>query len=193
MENIIVVSGNRKAAEVLVPFFKESFQSNVMHFDTAYQTRKLVESDFSCDLVLIDMPLPDEAGLKLAEYITNQTAACCILLAKAEYVEKISDTAEQNGIIVMSKPFSKNALYQAVKISEIAIKRFYKLYEETVRLEKKIDEIKIVDKAKFMLMQYRNITEEQAHEYLQQYAMNKHMKKSVAAYEIIDKISEHYM
>ena len=76
---------------------------------------------------------------------------------------------------------------------DIAIRRSWKLYEETVSLEKKIEEIRTTDKAKFMLMQYRSMTEAEAHEYLEQYAMNKRKKKSLAALEIIDKLSEQYL
>ncbi|MDE5937136.1 MAG: ANTAR domain-containing protein, partial [Ruminococcus sp.] len=96
-------------------------------------------------------------------------------------------------IILVAKPFSKQFLYQVVKAVNSAIKRSYMLYEETVRLERKIDEIKLIDKAKFRLMQYRNMTEEEAHSYLEQYAMKNRKKKTIAASEIIDKINEQYL
>ena len=44
-----------------------------------------------------------------------------------------------------------------------------------------------------MLMQYRDMTEDEAHSYVEQYAMNKRKKKSIAALEIIDKLSEKYL
>ena len=50
-----------------------------------------------------------------------------------------------------------------------------------------------MDKAKFMLMQYKGMTEEEAHTYLEQYAMNKRKKKILAALAIIDKLSEQYL
>ena len=48
-------------------------------------------------------------------------------------------------------------------------------------------------KAKFMLMEYKSMTEAEAHEYLEKYAMNKRRKKYIAAQEIIDLIHEQYM
>lgn len=62
-----------------------------------------------------------------------------------------------------------------------------------MRLEERIGEIKVIDKAKFMLMEYKNMTENEAHYYLGQYAMTKRKKKSVVASEIIDKLSEYYL
>lgn len=103
------------------------------------------------------------------------------------------DRFGKSGIIVISKPFNRSSLYQLINTIDIAIRRSWKLYEETVSLEKKIEEIRTTDKAKFMLMQYRSMTEAEAHEYLEQYAMNKRKKKSLAALEIIDKLSEQYL
>ncbi|MDE6833175.1 MAG: ANTAR domain-containing protein, partial [Ruminococcus sp.] len=97
------------------------------------------------------------------------------------------------GIITIGRPFNKTFLWQTIKTIEISMNRSYKLYEETVRLERKIDEIRLIDKAKFMLMQYRNMTEEEAHLFLEQYAMNNRKKKTTSASEIIDRISEQFL
>ena len=135
----------------------------------------------------------DESGFELAEYIIEKTAANCIFMIKDENAEKISDQAEKIGIIVVGKPFSRTLLYQLIKTIDIAVNRSLKLYSENLRLEKKISEIQTIDKAKFMLMQYKGMTEEEAHAYVEQYAMNKRKKKSIAALAIIDKLSEQYL
>ena len=44
-----------------------------------------------------------------------------------------------------------------------------------------------------MLMQYKGMTEEEAHDYVEQYAMNKRKKKSIAALELIDRLNEQYL
>ena len=114
-------------------------------------------------------------------------------MIKEEQTEKIAGRAEKTGIIIVGKPFSRTLLYQLVKTLEIAVNRSLKLYEENRRLEAKIEDIQAIDKAKFMLMQYKGMTEEEAHAYLEQYAMNKRKKKSLAALAIIDKLSEQYL
>ena len=67
------------------------------------------------------------------------------------------------------------------------------VYSKNLRLEEKIREIQTIDKAKFMLMEYRKMTEAEAHAYVEQYAMNKRKKKSIAALELIDKLNEQYL
>lgn len=193
MEKVLVISSNQNASEALVGFLRDSFQCSPKLLESAYQAKTYLSSDPTAELVVINSPLMDESGFELAQYIIDNTAANCILIIKAETAEKIAGNAEQRGIIVVGKPFSKTALYQLVRTVDIAVKRSWKLYRENIRLEQKITEIQTIDKAKFMLMQFRGMTEAEAHSYIEQYAMNKRKKKNIAALEIIDKINEQYL
>lgn len=193
MEKVLVISSSKSASEALVGFIRSSFRCEPKLAESAYQAKTYLDTDPSVELAVINSPLMDESGFELAEYIIEKTAANCIFMIKEENAEKISGNAEKSGIIVVGKPFSRTLLYQLVKTVDIAVNRSLKLYRENLRLEQKISEIQTVDKAKFMLMQYRGMTEAEAHAYLEQYAMNKRKKKSIAALEIIDKINEQYL
>ena len=193
MEKILVVSSNKNASEALVNFLRDSFRCTPKLVESAYQAKTVFDSDPSVELAVINSPLMDESGFELAEYIIENTAANCIFMIKEEQTEKVADRADKTGIIIVGKPFSRTLLYQLVKTLDIAVNRSLKLYEENRRLEEKIEEIQAIDKAKFMLMQYKGMTEEEAHAYLEQYAMNKRKKKSLAALAIIDKLSEQYL
>lgn len=193
MEKVIVISSSSSSAENLSSFLKENFHCQVTTAESAQQARGIISSGRNFELVIINSPLSDEVGISLAEYAAEATAAGCIVLAKSENFEKISIRADKSDIILIAKPFSRQLLYQVVKAVGTAMKRSYALYEETVRLERKLDEIRLIDKAKFRLMQYRNMTEEEAHSYLEQYAMRNRKKKTIAASEIIDKIAEQYL
>lgn len=193
MENVLIISSNKSAGDTLSEFIREAFSCNIRIAGTAYQAKDIFDKNAPCDLAVIYSPLSDEDGSKLAEYIVENTAANCILVVKADNAEKFRERAEKLGIIIIGRPFNKNFLYQTIKTIDISIHRYWNLYAETVRLERKIDEIRTIDKAKFMLMQYKNMTEEDAHNYLEQYAMNRRKKKVIAASEIIDKINEQYL
>lgn len=193
MENVLIVSGNKSAAETLSRFIRESFQCSVRAVESGYQAKSIFSSDTALDLVVINTPLIDESGIDLAEFITENTAAGCILIIKPENAEKTSERAEKSGVIVMLRPVNRGLLYQLVKTADIALRRSLKLYQEKQRLERRIEEIKTIDKAKFMLMEYKSMTEAEAHEYLEKYAMNKRKKKYIAALELIDRIHEQYM
>lgn len=193
MEKILVVSSNKTASETLLDFLRGSFKCTPKIVESAYQAKTLLDSDIMTELVMINSPLMDESGVEFAEYVTGNTTANCILLIKAEAAEKIGERAEKAGVIIVGKPFSKTVLYQIVRTVDIAVNRSAELYLRNARLEEKINEIQTIDKAKFMLMEYKSMTESEAHAYIEQYAMNKRKKKSIAALAIIDKLSEQYM
>ena len=193
MENVLIISSRKSSAEGLSVFMRDTFGCRIRTADTAQQAREIISVNRSWELVMINMPLGDENGLELAKYVAEDTAASCVIFVKAEEAEKIMDTADRSSIIVITKPFSRQTLYQILKAIDTALKRSWSLYEETVRLERKIEEIRLIDKAKFSLMQYRGMTEEEAHTYLEQYAMKNRKKKTIAASELIDKINEQYL
>ncbi|HOO06387.1 MAG: ANTAR domain-containing protein [Ruminococcus sp.] len=193
MEKVLVISSNISASQALVSFFRDSFRCTPKVVESAYQARTFLDKDPSVELAVINSPLMDGSGLELAEYIVEKTASNCIFMIKEEQAEKIGERAEKMGVIIVGKPFSRTLLYQLVKTLDIAINRSLKLYQENIRLEEKIREIQAIDKAKFMLMEFKGMTEDEAHSYLEQYAMNKRKKKSIAALEMIDKLNEQYL
>lgn len=193
MEKILVVSSSKSASEALLDFLRGSFKCTPKIVESAYQAKTVLDSDIMTELVMINSPLMDESGVEFAEYVTENTTANCILLIKAEAAEKINERAEKAGVIIVGKPFSRTILYQIVRTVDIAANRSAELYLRNARLEEKINEIQTIDKAKFMLMEYKNMTESEAHAYIEQYAMNKRKKKSIAALAIIDKLSEQYL
>ncbi len=193
MEKVLIISSNKGASEVLVDFIRTSFGCTPKLVESAYQAKSYLEGDTGTELAMINSPLMDESGFGLAEYIIENTSANCIYIIKGENAEKIGERAEKTGIIVVGKPFSKNLLYQLIKTIDIAVARSIKLYNENLRLEQKIAEIRVIDKAKFMLMQYHGMTEAEAHTYVEKYAMDKRKKKSIAASEIIDQLAEKYL
>ena len=96
-------------------------------------------------------------------------------------------------MILLGRPLNKAMLYQIIRIIDISVKRSQSIYEENRRLEQKIKDIRTVDRAKFLLMQFEGMTEEEAHAYLEKYAMDKRRRKPIAALEIIDRINEQYL
>lgn len=152
-----------------------------------------LENERQTELVIINSPLIDESGIEMSKYVTKETAAVCILLLKAEKAEQLADLPERHQVILLSKPLNKPVLFQLIQTVEITIRRSQSILEENKRLEQKLRDIRTVDRAKFLMMQYQGMTEEQAHAYLEKFAMDKRKRKPIAALEIIDRINEQYL
>ena len=71
---------------------------------------------------------------------------------------------------------------------KIAIAVQYKialLSSQTVKLKAKMEEIRLVNRAKMLLMQCLKMTEQEAHRYLEKEAMDRGMKRTTIATEIV--------
>ena len=57
--------------------------------------------------------------------------------------------------------------------------------KENVRLKKQIDDIRLINRAKYILMEYLSMTEAQAHRYLEKQAMDMRITKAEVAKSIL--------
>lgn len=193
MEHVLIVSGSQSAAASLSGFMRNSFRCTPRVSESAYQARTALENDRDTELVIINAPLVDENGIDLARFISQKTFASCLLVTRQEKADQLADMADREQVIVLGRPLNQALLYQLVRTIEITLRRSQRIAEENLRLEQKIKDIRTVDRAKFLLMQYQSMTEAEAHAYLEKYAMDKRKRKPAAALEIIDRINEQYL
>ena len=193
MEQILILSGSNSAAVSLTGFLQQSFRCSVRTLSSAYQARSALEHDLHTELVVINSPLLDENGVELAKFVTEHTTCNCILLLQQEQAEQLAWLTERYQVLVLGKPLNKPLLYQLISTLEISMRHYSRIVEENRRLEQKLKDVRTVDRAKFLLMQYEGMTEAEAHAYLEKYAMDKRKRKSIAALEIIDRVNEQYL
>ena len=131
----------------------------------------------SFDVIIISTPLEDEFGLDLA--------AGLIVITKGELAEEIQNKLKFTGAFVIGRPTSRASLLQAVRFAGIAGENVKRLTEEKNKLERQIEDMKVINRAKACLMQYLNLTEEQAHRHLQKQAMELGKTRRKAAEDIL--------
>lgn len=87
--------------------------------------------------------------------------------------------------MVLPKPISRQFFCQSLKLVAAARRRMLGLKNENTRLQKKIDDIRLVDRAKCVLIQYANFTEQQAHRYIEKKAMDQRVSRREVAEDIL--------
>lgn len=137
------------------------------------------------DVMVISAPLSDESGLELALEMVRQTIAGVLLLIKADLAEAVAMRVEDDGVWVLSKPVAKPLFDQAIRFSLAMRQRVALLRDENARLEKKLSELRLIDRAKCVLIQYRGLTEEQAHRQIEKQAMDARQTKAAVARAIL--------
>ena len=123
--------------------------------------RALGEDDWP--LLVINTPLSDESGIDLAIDAASHTATSVLMLVKAELADQVQAQLENYGVFVVAKPVARPLFDQAIRYAAVLRNRLMTVCAEKAKLEKKLADVRVIDRAKCLLIQYRGLTEEQAH------------------------------
>lgn len=184
MENVLVVSSSSRGCEVLTEILKTENPKSINVVGSGSEARRsLLDNEYG--LVVIVTPLSDEFGHELARSIVEISPAGVILIIKKELADSVASEVEDYGVFVVEKPISRLVFYQALKMVNASHKRYMRLQKENMKLQDKIKEIRLIDRAKCVLIQYLGMSEKEAHRYIEKEAMNRQVTRQVIAENIL--------
>jgi len=184
MDNALIVSNTDKQMAAFTAMLKAASIHNVTVVPSCGEARRLIlECDF--DLVLINSPLIDETGENLAQHVISKGASQVILAVKSEHFEAIAAACENDGVLTISKPVNKTLFWSALMLAKSAWNRIRKIQTENARLKQTIDDIRVIDRAKWILVSRLKLSEEEAHRLIEKQAMNTRSTKRLIAEGIL--------
>lgn len=145
--------------------------------------RRLAETEF--DIVLINTPLPDDFGMHLAIDICAGSGAGVLLLVKSDHYNEIYSKVVRYGVIALAKPTNRQMVAQNLRILCATRERMRQMQAKQATVEEKIKEIRLVNRAKWLLIECLHMTEAEAHRYIEKQAMDLRISKREAAENII--------
>ena len=108
--------------------------------------RKISETAF--DIVLINAPLPDDFGMRLAVDICTGSGAGVLLLVRNDQFDDIYARVVSYGVLTLSKPTSMQMVAQNLRILCATRERMRQMEAKQATVEEKIEEIRLVNRAK---------------------------------------------
>ena len=136
--------------------------------------RALLERPF--DIVVISTPLPDEFGT---------SSAGVLLLVKAEHYPDLAARLAPQGILLLQKPTTPPLLLQSMQLLCGTRERLRRMEEKTATIEERMAEIRLVNRAKWALIDKQGMTEQEAHRYIEKQAMDRCVTRRSVAEEIL--------
>ena len=183
-ESVLLVGSTDKSRELLQALLPPAACAAARIGRSGAEARRMcAAADF--DLILINTPLSDESGLELAMEAARQSIAGILLLVKADLAETVASRVEPCGVMVLPKPVSRQMFEQTLRFMEAARCRMALLKAENDRLEKKLSELRLIDRAKCVLIQYLGMTEDQAHRQIEKQAMDTRRTKAEISRDIL--------
>ena len=187
MDSALIVSYADKSTAFFKDLLKQASIGQVAALRSCGDARRLLlGSDF--DLVIINAPLHDESGEDLARYIASKGISQVMLVVKNEYFEEASAVCEKDGVLMISKPINKAFFWSALMLAKSMDNRIKHIQAEKTSLLQKIEDIRIVDRAKCILISHMNMSEQEAHRYIEKQAMDMRATKRIVAERILEGI-----
>ena len=97
----------------------------------------------------------------------------------------MSEKVEDYGVFVVSKPINKTNFFNVLRLVAVARKKMFGLTDENIRLKARIEELRLIDRAKCTLISVLNISEQEAHRAIEKQAMDMRMTIKDTALQII--------
>ncbi len=150
---------------------------------------KRILAEQSFDLLIINAPLPDEMGTRFAIDVTIAGNTVVLLLVRAEMHGEIYQKVCGYGVFTLPKPVPRSMLSQALAWMISVRERLRRSEKKTLSLEEKMEEIRLVNRAKWLLITELKMTEPDAHRYMEKQAMDACVSKREIARKIIQNYS----
>jgi AmiR/NasT family two-component response regulator len=137
------------------------------------------------DLILMDIKMPKLDGLKASRIISKKLPVPIVVLtaySQSQYVDEAKDA----GIVgYLVKPVSESDLIPGVEIALAAAQRVQHLNEKIGSLQKEMEVRKLVERAKGLVMQDCQLSEDQAYKKMREYCMNQRTSMESLAKRIL--------
>ncbi len=182
--SVLVVSSSEKMNEAIKSLLPSTTYHNVV-FTNSIASAKRTALENNYDFVIINAPLPDDMGVKFSVDVCFDKNTVCMLLVKSEIYEEIYSKVVTHGVFVLPKPTTAVMIAQGIKWMTATKERLRKLEKKTVSIEKKMEEIRIINRAKWLLIEHLKMTEPDAHRYIEKQAMNQCITRREIAEQII--------
>lgn len=182
--SVLVVSASaefRRSVSALLPAAKYA----PITFAPGVSAAKRAVSERDFDFVIVQTPLPDDVGLRFAFDLAGRKNTVTLLILPPELYEQTVDHAEEQGVFVLSRPLSKQSFLTAVSWITSARERLRKVEQKTQSMEEKMEEIRLINRAKWKLIDRQNLTEAEAHRMIEKLAMDRCVTKKIIAQEIL--------
>ncbi len=150
--------------------------------------RMLLETDY--DLVLIHTPLRDDFGVQLAVDICADSDAGVLLFVRNELFESVSAKVLPSGVVTLSTPTGSALVSQSLRMLCAQRERLRRMAAKQQSVEEKIEEIRLVNRAKWLLIEREGLSEQEAQHCIERQSMDRRVGKRRAAEEIISALQE---
>ncbi len=182
--SVLIVSASEKFQSSILSLLPESSYSPIITAASVGEAeRDRNQRDF--DFIFINSPLPDDAGIRFAVDCCRAGGTVAVLFAAAALYEQVLARVAEHGVFVLPRPIPRDAILRGLNWMTAARERLRNYEKKVQPIEEKMEEIRLVNRAKWLLISELKMSEADAHHYITHQAMDRCASKRAVAEEII--------
>ncbi|MER2149258.1 MAG: ANTAR domain-containing protein [Ruminococcus sp.] len=184
MKKTLLVSSSGQSTAPLLELLKSEGFGPVTVTAAAFNARQETERT-AFDLICINAPLADENGIDLSRHFAETTRAGVVMIVPQKNADEVNVMLTQYGVLVIAKPINRHLFHHFLQFTDCFRTRMLKMERENEALKSMVEDMRLVDRAKLLLVSYLNMTEAEAHRYLEKRAMDLRVSRVEVAKQVI--------
>ncbi|GAB5516484.1 ANTAR domain-containing response regulator [Rhodopirellula baltica] len=128
------------------------------------------------DIIVAAPRLSDMDGIEALIRIGERRPVPAIIVARSDDLDKVERALEDHVMAYLVEPLTTESLQPAIFLAERRFKHFEDLRRQVTELEEKLEHRRIIERAKGIVMQARDLGESDAHRLLQNTATRSRQK-----------------
>jgi response regulator NasT len=128
------------------------------------------------DLIITDIKMPELDGIEASRQAGAPRPAPVILVSAYHDPELIERAGQEHVQAYLVKPIKQADLETAISLAMLRYEQFRTLFKEAADLRQALEDRKIIERAKGVLMEKAGLTEQQAFQRLQKLASVKNLR-----------------
>jgi response regulator NasT len=138
------------------------------------------------DILLINLEMPDMTGLEVATIVGDENLCSVILFVSMDKRALCEDIVEDYDITLFPKPVNLSALQNTIDIVLQGRRRMGRMEKELTELKTGLENRKVIERAKGILMKRKSISEGEAYRRIQKMSMDSRVAMKDIALKIIE-------
>ena len=184
MEHVVIVSQSDRNTDIIITILKKLPCREISFAKTLGEAR-MMSFDYDIDLYIIFSPVDNKSGEDLAKELTSNGVSQVIMIVNNDNYDYLASSVSRYGVLVVPSPVQKEIFWVTLKLASATIARLQGFQKINNKLTQKIEDIRIIDRAKCLLISHLSMNEKDAHKYIEKKAMDIRTSKRMVAETIL--------
>ena len=184
--NVLILSASESFNAILDNILPQGIYPEKHFFSSFANASKALESK-SYDFIIVNTTAQADAGIRFALNASKTNSSIVLLLVKSEDYDETYDKVADHGIFLLGKPLGKQTLLATISCMVSAKERMRSLTNKVHLAEEQAAELRLTNRAKWLLIGKEGMTEQEAHRFIEKQAMDSCSPRKKIALEIINR------